>query len=210
MPGGSQEGVTFTRFRDTRGKVVADEQPSRILKLSSGQFGLIGDHSGSPVSGELGAPIKRLGLNVPEVMEVVRNLALPRLPTGAALLRWGDADPLLRNRFGRTATIWAFLRQKLLLDQSGGANELGTELHLYVTSESQANPKPFDDLERLAFLRSLYKFSTRNKPTHDLADTSPESTQGKLLVELTRPSETELANQIRNAVWPLLLAHIEP
>lgn len=204
------EGVTFTRFRDTGGKVVADEQPARILKLSSGQFGLSGEHSGSPVSGELGAPIKRLGLNVPEVMEVVRNLALPRLPTGAALLRWGDADPLLRDRFGRTATIWAFLRQKLLLDQTGGANELGTELHLYVTSDSQANPRPFDDSERLAFLRSLYKFSTRNKPTHDLADTSQESAQGKLLVELTRPSDTELANHIRNAVWPLLIAHIEP
>ena len=157
--------------------MVADEQPARILKLSSGQCGLVGDHSGSPVNGGLGAPIKCLGLNVPEVMEVVRNLALPRLPTDAALLRWGDVDPLLRDRFGRSATIWAFLKQKLLLDQTGGANELGTELHLYVTSGNQANPRPFDDSERLAFLRSLYKVSTRNKPTHDLSDTSPESTQ---------------------------------
>jgi len=210
MPGCRQDGVTFTRFRDTGGKVVADEQPARILKLLSGQLRLIDDHSGSPVNGELGAPIKRLGSNVPEVMEVVRNLALPRLPTGAALLRWEDAAPLLRDRFGRAATIWAFFRQKLLLDQTGGANELGTESHLYVTSGNQANPRSFDDSERLAFLRSLYKFSTRNKPTHDLSDTSPESTQEKLLAELTRPSDTELANRIRNAVRPLLIAHIEP
>jgi superfamily II DNA or RNA helicase len=203
------DGVTVTRFRNTGGQVLADDQPARVLKLANGNFGLVGDYSGNPISGDSGGPTQRLGLNIPEVMEVIRELALPQQPAGAALLRWSDAEPALRERLGRTATVWAFLCQKLQLNEVGDASELGANLRLYVQSEDQPQPRPLDDSERQAFLRSLSKFSARIKPTHNLSNSCTNQVQNELITALTRPSEAELANKIRNAVWPLLVAHIE-
>jgi superfamily II DNA or RNA helicase len=204
-----QDGVMATRFREAGGTVTAEDIPARVLKLSSGEYGLVGDYSGNPISGGSGIPVKRLGLNMPEVLTAIRELALPRQPTGAALLRWGDAEALIRNRLGRSATVWAFLRQNLQFDQTGGANEMGAELHLYVSSADFGTTRPLNAEERQEFLRSLGNFSTRIKPTHGTSDDRWLGIQTQLMNELTRPSERELANRIRHAVWPLLVARIE-
>jgi superfamily II DNA or RNA helicase len=203
------EGITVTGFRETGGTVTAEDAPARALKLQNGICGVIGDYSGNPTGGDASSAIKRLGLNVPEVLKVIRELALPRQPTGAALLRWGEAAPLLRNRLGRSSILWVFLRQKIQFGQLGGANELGIELHLYTSSENGGTTRPLDDEERESFLRNLSGFTTRIKQSTGLSGTKWTDVQAEITANLTRPSEFEGRNRIRNAVWPLLLAHIE-
>jgi hypothetical protein len=203
------EGITVTSFRETGGTFTAEDTPARALKLTNGICGLIGDYSGSPTGGDDGGTVKRLGLNVPEVLRVIRELAMPRQPTGAALLRWGEAAPQLRGRLGRSAILWVFLRQKIQLDQLGGANELGIELHLYSGFDSSGTPLPLNVEERESFLRNLSSFTTRIKPSPSHSGSNWTDLQAKIVADLTRPSDFEARNRIRNAVWPLFVAHIE-
>jgi superfamily II DNA or RNA helicase len=204
------EGVTAPRFREQGNEILSEEEPVTVLKLKNGRYGLVGDSQGTPMGGDLvDAPV-RLGLNAAEVLEALRELALPQDSAGAALLRWPESGRALKESLGDTAAVLAFLRQKLQLDPAGGASELGTELIIFGADSGLKNVRKLGDAERLGFFRSLQLFSTRTKPGQMPAPGEWLQLQDQLLEDLIRPSEGDLERRIRYAVWPLLAAHIEP
>lgn len=206
----AQTGVTATRFRRQGEAIVAEETPARVLQLRNGRYGLVGDHEGSPLGGELAGEVTRLGLNVPEVLGPLRDLALTEQASGAALLRWAETDRALQDTLGKTVVVFGFMRQRLQLDHTGGASELGTDLLFFAADPELKSTRRFDDANHRTFLRNLQRFSTRVKPGSVPPPDDWIGLQTRLSGELMRPSESDLAARIRYAVWPVLTAHIEP
>ena len=67
---------------------ICKDDPVEVLRLRDGLSYMLGDGDGAPVASPNGERLNRLSLNVPLVAEVLRKLALPEVPTGAAHVRW--------------------------------------------------------------------------------------------------------------------------
>ncbi|OQB97950.1 MAG: RNA polymerase-associated protein RapA [Verrucomicrobia bacterium ADurb.Bin122] len=210
--GGAQaaEGVNVTRFRFQGDAVVALDEAARVIRMKSGLLGLIGDYEGNPVSGETAGQVRPLGSNVTPVLDVLREHAVTTDPVGAALLRWGETSGTLRESLGRNAVVYGYLRQKLQLDSVGGAKEVALELRFFVASQELDSSRELSEEEKASLVRGLQSFSARAKPSLTTVADRWLTLERQLAEQLARPSQQELQDRVRYAVWPLFAAHIEP
>ena len=205
-----QDGFSANRFRLVDGAVTAQDDPVEVVRLRDGVSYLIGDGDGAPVTGPNGEKVRRLGLNIPIVAELLRKFALPEMATGAAHLRWSPrvtADGFLGDK---PMTVFAFLRQTFRPDQKTGWAEHGSNVFLFV-SRVDGEIQPMEGLQKQELLRSLLKCIVRIKAEGDgPLSAFVAETELQLCNNLRRPTETELREGIRHSVVPLLAAIVTP
>jgi superfamily II DNA or RNA helicase len=197
-------------FRAQRFEVVGDciepvEDPVSVLVLTDGQPYACGDGGGAPVVGPAGVAARSLGLNLAPIAETLRRNAFPRLPSGAAHLRWsvGESAPASLP-FG----VLAFLRQTFLSRGSSWV-ERGSTLWVYLIT-ADADPLLVLGEAKARLLRSLFSASVRLRP----ASSAPLiekllRSEAELAFSMRPPDDRERALNLRHAVSPIFAAIVE-
>lgn len=203
----SAEGYSTLRFRVEGATVEARSLAASVLAFPGGSVHACGDYGGLPVTSSAGAVAPPLGLNVPVVADALRTTVFPKLPSGAAHLRWNVQleRPACLDKL--PAVVLVFARQTLRTDPKSAWAEHALALHCYVVRDGAAALVPA--AERADLVRGLLGATVRLKP-----DLSPEFLASAVAVETTvahelrRPTEDELAGGIRHAVTPLVAAAV--
>ncbi|QRK06706.1 DEAD/DEAH box helicase [Archangium violaceum] len=189
------------RFRTSEEEVVEASEAARVFEIA-GRPRACGDYSGMPVTGRSGASAEPIGINSPEFSAMLRRLAFPERPSGAAVLRWPTGRPLpaRTGAFGLVVLVRQSLRQ-----QQGAWVEHRLELEGSLIHPDGAHQLPTAELAEL--LRQLRGTVAVKDPTVDAglagAIKGVESQRSR---ELRQPSDTDLHNGIRHVVWPILAA----
>jgi len=201
-------GISRTRFIELDKGVKAVDEPAEVLKLADGSLCFVGDYEGALFSGDLASRVGPLGLNVQPVSNVLRACAHPHLPTGAGHVRWGETQKSLRGRLGDDIVVLAFVRQTFHFDSIGGTKEAGTELLAYVVRDQEtAGLAP---QECVALLAMHEQGTIRVRPVESPLHIRAAEEEQRLVDELRRPSEHQIRQGIRYAVWPILALHVSP
>jgi superfamily II DNA or RNA helicase len=197
-------GFTALGFAWNAGRIDPVEDQAVVLRLPDGSHLACGDYAGAPVTGPGGAAVRQSGLNLRPVAEVLRDLAFPIAPTGAAHLRW-PADVVLPQNAVRPFGVLVFLRQTVRSDAQAGWQEQGASLHCFLVGAGE--PLRVEGEEKARLLRGLRGASVRSRPEPagglQAALTEQEE---RLAQELRRPDDRELQTGVRHAVSPLLAA----
>jgi superfamily II DNA or RNA helicase len=194
-------GYTALRFTHEDGEVVDSSEEAEVYAIE-GQVYAIGDYGGMPVTGPRGAHAALLGLNANPLAPLIRRLAFPDRPAGAAHVRrpenrdnpTGASDP----PFG----LLFFARHTLRISGTD-VTDIALTLHAFELRDGQCTELTAS--RRAETIRALFEWIVRREPTD-----APEVTaalrvaQEEVFVQLARPSEADVENQTRHAVHPLL------
>ncbi len=184
------------------------EEDATVLTLEDGTSYVCGETTGAFVCGPNGLVVRQLGLNLKPVTEVLRRLAFPQSPTGAAQLRWNSDFPFPARPKGKAFGVLVFMRQTVRTDNMTGWSEQGTSLHCFVVEEGKP-PTPITDADKAILLRGLFAATIRTKA--EPADAILEclvTMEVDLANQLRRPTEREIRLGVRHAATPLLAAII--
>ena len=209
--GGAKQIEGFQRgtFVQLGEDVEFRETPTQVVQLKDSSLGLAEDFEGGLITGSGSENVRRLGLNVTSVCEVLRECALPKIPTGAAHLRWSKCPSDVSARFGDDFGVLGFIRQQLRIDQGGGFTEVGCELHLFVVA-IDGSACPLNAEEKTLILAALSAATIRMKPADLVPSATLLANELRLRDTLRRPSEEQIRDGLRFAVWPILAAHLSP
>lgn len=199
-------GIERTRFIQRDGQVSTLDEAAEVLKLSDGSLCFAGDFEGGLFSGPSASSVGPLGLNLPSVADLLNTCVSPPLPTGAAYLRWGDMSKELQTRLGREVVILAFARQSFRFDSVGGVSEIGTELSAFSVRETET--VTLSALDRAALFEASRLATVRVQPAKSPLIERVVPEEHRLIEELCRPSEEEIREGVRYAVWPILALSI--
>jgi hypothetical protein len=104
--------------------------------------------------------------------------------------------------------MFAFLRQALHQER-GIWREKGVSLHVYSLPEG-AVPLELDSGQRAELVRILQGVARIKDPIGYATPTNITESEDLLMQELRRPSEEEIANGVRYAVWPIAAIVLMP
>ena len=198
------EGFKAQKFEWKDGKIDALEDDVKVLRFKNGGCFVCGDYAGSPIFGPDGKGAQQLGLNHKTVVDVLRRLAFPKIPTGAAHLRWKPDLPLPSCMPNASISgVIVFLRQTVRSDKQTSWTEQTSTLHCYlVLSGTQA--VVLNNEEKHKLLLGLFNSTVRAKPenANDLIVELVDQ-ENELGNSLRRPTDQELADGIRHAVTPV-------
>jgi hypothetical protein len=199
------EGFQAQRFELVGEDVEPVESPIGVLTLADGRPYACGDHGGSPVVGPDEAVARPLGLNLAPVAEALRRHAFPRLPSGAAHLRWPAGVPVPSSSpFG----VLAFLRQTVQTRTAGWV-EHGTALWVYLLA-GDADPILVQGEPKGQLLRGLFASTIRLKPAMPAELIARLRHHEVEIAQALRPPDDRERNLgLRHAVCPLFAAVVE-
>jgi superfamily II DNA or RNA helicase len=204
----AREADGFKSHRFVQGSEGGEsvEDSATVLTLEDGSSFVCGETAGAFVCGPDGMVVRQLGLNLKPVAEVIRRLAFPRAPVGAAHLRWDSEFPLPPQATMKPFGILVFMRQTVRTDQQAGWVEQASALHCFLV-EPGKEAAPVAGPEKGVLLRGIFGAGIRIKP-------EPAEALFQLLAQqemdlanqLRRPSDREIRLGVRHAVTPLLAA----
>lgn len=201
--GGAQResGHQQQRFQREGRTINRIDEEATVLRLGDGRRYVCGDYGETLVFGPDQTLTPKLGMNLKPVADVIRKFAFPEQNCGAAYLRWPAAEAT-PDELSLPLGALVFLRQTLRADKTGGWLEQGTALRCYVIYA--AKPVELEDEGKRLLLRGLFRSVIRKaaEPIEDLVQ-ALISAEAELTERLRRPTEDELAAQIRHAVTPL-------
>lgn len=189
------------RFRTSGEEVVDASEAAKVFEVA-GRPRACGDYSGMPITGRGGATADAIGLNSPDVSAVLRRLAFPDRPSGAAVLRWpaGRHLPTSTGAFGLVVLVRQSLRQ-----QQGMWIEHRLEMEGSLVRPDGARQLPMVELAEL--LRQLRSAVAVKEPVIDDALSGTiKGVEARRCHELRIPSEIDHRDGIRHVVWPILAA----
>ena len=198
-------GVSRVRFIQSGDNVQTRDEVAEVLKLKDGSLCFVGNYEGGIFNSNAGA-VGPLGLNIPSVAELLNEVTNPKLPTGAAHLRWGDKQQDLKSKFGDEVVFLCFARQSFRFDSVGGINESGIEMMSYAVYPQKTSVLSAGD--RLGLFDMAESATVRVKPVESSLRARASQEEERILNELRRPSEDEIRQGIRFAVWPILALHM--
>jgi superfamily II DNA or RNA helicase len=196
-----EAGFQRQRFLRAGAEISRADEEATVLRLGDGNRYVCGDYGEALVFGPDKTITPKLGLNLKPVAEIIRKYAFPEQTSGAAYLRWPDAEKKLSGialPFG--ALI--FLRQTLRVDRTGGWIEQGADLRCFIIQAGRP-PELIDEGKKI-FLQGLFGSVIRKSP--ETAGDLPQlmvSAEADLIEQLRHPTEEEMAAQIRHSVLPL-------
>jgi superfamily II DNA or RNA helicase len=209
--GGAEDesGISITRFRfDQNNVVVSSNEPAGVLRFRDGSLGYLGNLEGAPLDGPEAQKVTGIGLNETRVLEVIRQHALPVMPTGAANLRWGADSHTMIDLLGKDAAVLAFVVQEIQFDIFGGSKCISNELLVYGGAFGSDQIYAINGKDKKLLISALQKVAVKSRPTSSL-DFDWITAREKALAELLfKPTLEKLKQKIRIAVWPILAAHI--
>ena len=131
----------------------------------------------------------------------MRRFGFPLQAAGAAYLRWPSGEPRPAAVSDIVFGVMVFARQTLQMERTGGWVERRTSLHVYVTAAN--GMIEITGMDKGHLLRGLFRAVIRKSPEAADAAASLKAEELDITEKLRRPTEDELAAQIRHAVLPL-------
>ena len=200
--GASSTGqATFTAFEFQAEEIVAVDETVPTISLGNRLFAC-GDTGGLRAEVMGGGQVHQLGLNVPEIQEILRAQFLPEKSYGAAYLKRPADLPFLGST-KEPVVLLAFLRQSLQ-QELGRWFERDVSFHLYSLLPG-ADPTELESGHRAAVIRACVS-APRIKDPQSLNILANRGTiEADLMLNLRRPTSEEITSGIRHGVWPLAI-----
>lgn len=190
------EDAEFGSFSFQNEEIVLIEKKLPIISLDGNKFAC-GDIQGSHIHKEGEKPIKQLGLNVREVQNALRESFSTNHYMGPAFIKLQD-----KLVIGTDLVALFCLRQKL--EQINGSwSEKSLTLHVMTVSKDEVT-KELNQKESSALIRACCNSSSRIKdPMNVTLPTTLAEVESQFIAKLCTPSEAEIKESIRYAVWPI-------
>jgi superfamily II DNA or RNA helicase len=198
------DGYTALRFVHQGDTVIDASQSASVLRIG-GKDLAIGDYGGMPITAPDGAEAKLLGINSDELSSLLKRLAFGHRCAGAAHVHRGDIIGALSADMGRSFGLLFFAKQTLRLSGTDPA-EIAVSLHAFSVTEERV--EALDAVSRGQVMRALLDATVRQRPIDDTEGLVArlQSVEAEKFLELARPSDADIENQIRHAVFPLFAA----
>jgi hypothetical protein len=200
------QGATFSSFEFSDNEIVALEERIPTIQ-ADGKTYACGDTGGLVATGTDGVAAASLGLNLEWVQRSLRDALTPNRRAGTAFvnrppgLAFGD-DP-------RGISTCLFMLRQKLRHEGGRWSENMVELRAYLVSTSGL-PIEVEGQARAKLVRSLNAASRVKDPLAIRTRTDLTAIERDLLGRLRLPSEEEIADGVRYAVWPIAAVTMVP
>jgi hypothetical protein len=158
-----------------------------------------GDTGGLRAHSDDGTVAAPIGLNLDQVRQSLFDSFAPLLPTGAAVIKRPPGLEFLGTGNG-PVTVLVFLRQKLQPDKGVWA-ERAVELRTFRVDDLGQHAE-LTAAEGTQLVRACQTVSRVKDPTGLPIDTAKDA-EHALMILLRRPSDGEISDGIRYAVWPI-------
>lgn len=206
--GGATDGAeaVFSSFEFQENEIVAVDE--RVPTVSFGKrIYACGDTGGLRATGEDGAPALPLGLSLDEVQQVLRTCFVPERLVGPAFVKRPAGLDFL-GPVGAPVIVLAFIRQTLFQERGRWA-EKATVLRMFKL-EGDADSLELDGKQRADLVRACQAVSRIKDPSG--VDIRPDLLEREqcLLQSLRRPSDAEISEGVRYAVWPMAVIVLLP
>jgi hypothetical protein len=198
-------GATALSFREREGEIEDVEDAVSAVELS-GVLHACGDTGGLPASGPDGRHIPQLGLNLPEIITLLRGSMFPAQGWGLVAVRASTIPSDTSSELPKGSYV-AFLRQTLRAE-GGGWSEHAVSLHVYSVGSDQ-QPRDLSPNQAAQLLRGCLGAQRIASPAIDTLKAVACQHEEALMQRLREPSEADRARDLRHAVWPLALVHVE-
>jgi len=198
--GASSSGAaSFTAFEFQEEEIVAVDETVPTILLGNRLFAC-GDTGGLRAEMVGGKQVYQLGLNVPEVQEMLRAHFLPEKSYGAAYLKRPADLPFLGST-KEPVVLFAFLRQTLQ-QELGRWFERTVSFHLFCHMPD-ADPIELESGHRADVIRACLSAQRIKDPKQVYGLAKRDTVEADLTLKLRRPTSDEIGAGIRHGVWPL-------
>jgi superfamily II DNA or RNA helicase len=192
--------LRFERRDKSHVDSVLDAIP--VLELPDGAKVSCADVGGRPIIGPSDG-ICPAGLNVPHIATTLRAHAFPEEPTGVAHVRWPDGIIRPSCLPAGTVALLVIAQVAVRRDPGVGWSEQRSDLHLWVVPQRE-RPAELASADSAAVLRGVFAGGIRSRAEmpEDFA-ARIRATESQLIEDYRRRSESDMAEGIRYAVFPL-------
>jgi len=195
----TSEDVKLSMFEFNDQEIVAVEEYLPSLTIGS-QVYVSGDTGGLPIDAMDGKQAYQLGLNLPEITEILRNRFLPDKFCGCAVLR-RDQEVMKITDGTPVAGFIAFLRQSIH-SELGKSREIGLGLYCIAVS-GDGNLLDLSSTQKAQLLRSAFLAQRSKEPTSTSLMNQLKELEKEWIGRLKMPGDDDIASGIRHAVWPI-------
>jgi superfamily II DNA or RNA helicase len=194
---GPNSSITSFEFRDDEISTIEESMPTIVVDQN---LFVCGDAGGIPVEPVNGNPVGQLGVNLPGVLDRIRKAILPDRAVGAGYFKLKKpwySDSRHQGSFGALFFLIQSVRQEY-----GKAAEEQIEIKSFSVQENQ-EPIELTARECADLIRELADAVKPREPTFRDLYNSLARHEANICVQLRRPSDEDIKNQVRQAVWPL-------
>lgn len=193
------DDVKLSMFEFIDQEIVAVDEHLPGLTIGSKTYAC-GDTGGLPIDTLDGKSVYSLGLNLPEITEILKNRFLPEKHSGCAALRH-DSEILTITSGVPISGLVASLRQSIH-SELGNSREIGLSLHCLVMSEDGSTLE-LSSAQQAKLLRSVFRAQRSKEPAPANIVTRLKELETQWSNRLRVPADDELAAGVRHAVWPI-------
>jgi len=190
--------ATYSGFEYRDNEIVSTDEHVSTLTLNQCLYAC-GDTGGLRAHSDDGTVAAPIGLNLDQVRQSLFDSFAPVPPAGAAVIKRPPGLGFLGTS-DRPVTVLVFLRQKLQPDKGVWA-ERAVELRTFRVDDLGQHAE-LTAAEGAQLVRACQTVSRVKDPTGLPMDTAKDAEQA-LMTSLRRPSDAEISDGIRYAVWPI-------
>ncbi|MEF8759186.1 MAG: DEAD/DEAH box helicase [Candidatus Accumulibacter sp. UW25] len=182
-------------FRDDQIESIQESLPAIML---NGKSFVCGDTGGLPVETKNGDKAYALGINLDQVVDVLKNAFMPDRDAGIAILR---SSKELEYLIPGVRSLVALLRQTVRF-QGGTASEASISMHVFSLNKENEAIELCPDV-RAEVIRVLLRSQRVRDWPSDKIDMHLSCIVENLSAGLRIPTESQIESGIRHCVWPL-------
>jgi superfamily II DNA or RNA helicase len=199
-------GATYSSFKFSENEIVDMEESVKTIQANGAVYAC-GDTGGLMAKGHDGEAAQSLGLNLDWVQRKLRDALSPDRPVGAAFV---NRTPSLSSEISdvEIVTCLVFLRQQLR-QEAGNWSENNVELRLYLVGTNGCVVEVVDEA-RARLVRALNASSRVKDPQDVIVRSDLPQIEQDLVSVLRTPSDVEISDGVRYAVWPLAAVTVMP
>ncbi len=194
---GANSTITSFEFKDD--EIVAVDGTLPTLVLNEHTYAC-GDTAGVPIAPLDGQPVNPLGLNLPEITDIIREAFLPQKLAGAGYFRL-KSRTMLEAHGGKQFCVLFFLRQTVR-QELGQASEEQLSLRAFGVIDGE-RPKALSSQDCAELIRELIDASRIREPSTVAPEQDLVRLEAELASELRQPTDEDIHAQIRHVVWPI-------
>ena len=199
-------GASYGTFRFDGEEIVDIEEsvPGVVLK---GQTYACGDTGGLPAVDGSGATLPTIGMGMPDLQALLEASFVADDGTGLAWLRRSAGMSALPGGRGH-AYVHAFMQQSIQFSD-GVWQEVGYALKLFA-HDGLGEPFELNPADAASFIRECQVAQRLRNSAFVGAGSRFEALEVELTGRLRRPSDADIEQGVRHAVWPLAIVAVVP
>lgn len=205
---GADDGAeaSFNSFQFQGDEIVSIDEQVPTINFKKYLYAC-GDTGGLLAVDSKGQHASALGLNLADVQEAIRNSFDPERISGLAFVK-KPAKLAFLGVASEMSVLLVFVRQTLKQER-GAWFERGTSLHMFIVN-THDDPVELNGQQRAELVRSLQMVSRVKEPGDTSASAKLCEIEAELILALRKPSEKEISDGVRYAVWPVALVVMAP